>query len=161
MRPTTGFDIAIQMERYWCGETTGRQAIDDIVQSFAKELAKIVGGVAGGFAGATLGAAYFGPVGSVFGGIVGSFAGSYTAQMGTDMLISQLGDLLDNEDKLQTLKKAYEYMELSEDATINEIKRQYRRLSENYHPDSPTGCTEKFILLRISREIIMQSRKGL
>ena len=162
MLPTsTGFDIAIQMERYWCGETTSRQAISDIIKIFAKELASIGGGFAGGYAGVTLGAAYFGPVGGVLNGLVGSLVGSYAAQKGTDMIISQLGDLLDNEDKLQALKKAYEYMELSEDATIDKINRQYRRLSKKYHPDSPTGSNEKFILLKISKEIILQSRKGL
>ena len=158
---STVFAIAIQMKRYWCGETTGRQAIYDIVQSIAKDFASIGGGFAGGYAGAKLVAAYLGPVGGVFGGLVGSFVGSYAAQKGTDIIISQLGDLLDNEDKLQALKKAFEYLELSEDATIDEINRQYRQLSRKYHPDSPNGSTIKFMFLETNRELIKQSRKGL
>ena len=158
---STGFDIAIQMERYWCGKTTGRQAISDIIKFFAKDFASIGGGFAGSYAGAKLGAACFGPVGGVFGDLVDGLVGSYTAQKVIDMVISQIGYWLDNEEKLQALKKAYEFMEFSEDALIDEINPQYRRLSKKYHPDSPIGSIIKFFVLITNREIVMQSRKGL
>ena len=51
------------------------------------------------------------------------------------MVTCQLGDLLDNEDKLQALKKSYEHIEISEDVTIDENNSQYRRLSKKYYPE--------------------------
>lgn len=52
------------------------------------------------------------------------------------------------------MKNPYEVLGVSRDASEEEIKTQYRRLSKKYHPDNPTGDSEKFDELQKAYEAI-------
>ena len=159
---STGFDIAVHMKRYWCGETTGRQAVSDVMRSLVREIASVGGGIAGAYVGATLGTMSPLPFGGIVGGLVGSFVGSYTAQKITDPVFSFFYNLFYYSDQQEALKIAYEFMGLSaEDASNDDINHRYRYLARVYHPDKNKGNDQKFITLQASTELIRQSRKGL
>jgi DnaJ family protein A protein 2 len=50
--------------------------------------------------------------------------------------------------------KLYEVLGINRDATINEIKKAYRKLSMKYHPDRPNGDEEKFKQINFANEIL-------
>ena len=58
---------------------------------------------------------------------------------------------------MERFRKAYEIMELSPDASLEQVKKSYRRLALRYHPDlnSKPGAGEKFILIKKAYDIIL------
>jgi DnaJ-class molecular chaperone len=60
---------------------------------------------------------------------------------------------------MPAIKTPYEILEVNENATDNEIKKAYRKLSLIYHPDKPTGNTEKFQEISEAYEILTDPNK--
>lgn len=58
----------------------------------------------------------------------------------------------------QDLKKYYELLGLPEGASLNEVKKQYRRLVFKYHPDKNNGNDAAFIAIKEAYEIITGKR---
>jgi curved DNA-binding protein CbpA len=56
------------------------------------------------------------------------------------MLFSEQSQEIDN-------THYYEMLELSKNASQDEIKKQYRELAKKYHPDRPTGNAAKVSLV--------------
>ncbi|MDA9266815.1 J domain-containing protein [Salibacteraceae bacterium] len=58
---------------------------------------------------------------------------------------------------MERFRKAYEIMELSPDASLEQVKKSFRRLALRYHPDlnSKPGAGEKFILIKKAYDIIL------
>jgi DnaJ family protein A protein 2 len=50
--------------------------------------------------------------------------------------------------------KLYELLGVSRDATTNDIKKAYRKLSMKYHPDRPDGDEEKFKQINFANEVL-------
>ena len=59
------------------------------------------------------------------------------------------------------MRKYYQILGLTENASIDEIKRSYRKLAFHYHPDrndSP-GAQEKFLLIQEAYEVLTGKKK--
>ena len=57
------------------------------------------------------------------------------------------------------MSNLYEILEIKENATSEEIKKAYRRLSLLYHPDRPGGSPEKFKKINEAYDILSDSNK--
>lgn len=53
----------------------------------------------------------------------------------------------------------YDTLGVSRTASDQEIKRAYRRLAAQYHPDKPTGDTEKFQRINAAHEVLSDERQ--
>jgi DnaJ-domain-containing protein 1 len=53
-----------------------------------------------------------------------------------------------------TREHAFRYLGLPTTATFPEIRRKFRQLASQYHPDRPGGSSEKFQLIFIAYEVI-------
>jgi DnaJ domain len=59
------------------------------------------------------------------------------------------------------LNAAYEILEVSPSANLEEVRSAYRRLARRYHPDAgPSGDTQKFILLGAAYSLICDALAG-
>ena len=58
---------------------------------------------------------------------------------------------------MERFRKAYEILELSPDASLEQVKKAYRRLALRYHPDlnSRPEAQEKFILVKKAYDVIL------
>ncbi len=58
---------------------------------------------------------------------------------------------------MERFRKAYELLELSPDASLEQVKKAYRKLALRYHPDlnSHPQAQEKFILIKKAYDIIL------
>ena len=56
------------------------------------------------------------------------------------------------------LKTAKTMLQLRDSFTDDEIKKQYRKLSKVFHPDSPTGSQEHFELLTQSKDYLLSKQ---
>ncbi|WP_297579960.1 DnaJ domain-containing protein, partial [uncultured Helicobacter sp.] len=58
-------------------------------------------------------------------------------------------------------KSLYETLEVSQDASSEEIKKSYRRLARKYHPDinKDAGAEEKFKEINAAYEILSDENK--
>jgi preprotein translocase subunit Sec63 len=54
-------------------------------------------------------------------------------------------------------KNHYVSLGLSAEADTEEIKRAYRNLARSYHPDSPNGDVEAFLLVQEAYEVLGDS----
>lgn len=55
--------------------------------------------------------------------------------------------------------KLYEVLEVSQTATPAEIKKAYKSLSMKYHPDRPTGDSEKFKEINRAKEVLLNPKQ--
>jgi len=53
-----------------------------------------------------------------------------------------------------TREHAYRYLGLPTTATFQEVRRTFRQLASQYHPDRPDGNSEKFQLIFIAYEVV-------
>ena len=53
----------------------------------------------------------------------------------------------------------YDILNISKDASVDEIKKSYRALSLQYHPDRETGSTEKFQEINQAYEVLSDPQK--
>lgn len=53
----------------------------------------------------------------------------------------------------------YEVLDLPQDATTEQIKKAYKRLALQYHPDRPNGDTEKFKQIAMAYEVLSDATK--
>ena len=53
----------------------------------------------------------------------------------------------------------YKILGVSRSASKSEIKKAYRTLSKQYHPDSPTGDQEKFVKIAEAYEVLTDDEK--
>jgi curved DNA-binding protein CbpA len=53
----------------------------------------------------------------------------------------------------------YEALEVAPDATPEEIKSAYRRLALVWHPDRPTGSSERFVKIARAYEVLSDPRR--
>lgn len=53
----------------------------------------------------------------------------------------------------------YEALEVAPNATPGEIKSAYRRLSLVWHPDRPTGSSERFVEIARAYEVLSDPRR--
>lgn len=70
-----------------------------------------------------------------------------------------------NKDNYKKVQWARKTLQLPEEATLNEIKRSYKKLSLKYHPDRcphsrKNECKEKFQEITRAYEIIMDYCEG-
>lgn len=56
-------------------------------------------------------------------------------------------------------KQLYDLLGVATDANENEIKKAYRKAALKYHPDKPTGDTEKFKQISEAFDILSNSEK--
>ena len=62
---------------------------------------------------------------------------------------------LDEEPTPQEVKDAYSIFGLSQDATIEEVKVQFKALSKLYHPDTKTNSdSEQFIRIKEAYDVL-------
>jgi hypothetical protein len=59
------------------------------------------------------------------------------------------------------MRKYYQILGLTENASIEEIKRSYRKLAFHYHPDrnNSPGAQEKFLLIQEAYEVLIGKKK--
>jgi DnaJ homolog subfamily A member 2 len=55
--------------------------------------------------------------------------------------------------------KLYEVLEVSQTATESEIKKSYKKMSMQYHPDRPTGDAEKFKQINKAKDVLLDPKK--
>ncbi|MBV5317843.1 MAG: DnaJ domain-containing protein [Desulfobulbaceae bacterium] len=63
-----------------------------------------------------------------------------------------------NRQEWEALEQARELLQLGDRATLNEIKRSYRRLSKLHHPDTATGgsCSEQMYRITAAYDLLMR-----
>jgi len=64
-----------------------------------------------------------------------------------------------NAKEWQAIERAREVLRLPERANLAEIKRNYRHLSKQYHPDAaagPEGASEQMYLITAAYELLMR-----
>jgi len=65
-----------------------------------------------------------------------------------------------NAKEWQAIEQAREVLRLPEQASLAEIKRSYRRLSKQHHPDAaasgPEGASEQMYLITAAYELLMR-----
>lgn len=142
------YEAAVNMKKWWKGEISGVRCAKNVVDS----LGSCAGGLALASGGAYVGAVA-GPVGVVCGALVGGLLGSVAAATLTDWATQ----CLFNVPKDVALENAYNYLEVSQTASNDEINKSYKRLCLVYHPDKG-GSDEAFHKLQMCLQVVRLQR---
>ncbi|XP_065683093.1 uncharacterized protein LOC136095992 [Hydra vulgaris] len=133
---------------WWYGKISGFECSIILVQSFSETFAV----AAGGATGAAIGA-YFGPTGMVFGGVIGAIL----SHIVVEALNERIKNWLLGVRKEKALENAFNFFELPENASQEDIKAAYRKMVLIHHPDKG-GKAENFYYVQINMAVIKAAR---
>jgi len=142
------WEAVVNIKKWWQGEISGKRC--------AKNVMDAIGSVGGGYAGAAAGVYVgfaAGPVGAVLGAVAGGLMGSSALGSLSDWATQSLFDV----PKDVAAENAYNYLEVSQTASNDEINKSYKRLCLRYHPDKG-GSDEAFHKLQLSLEVVRNHR---
>ena len=158
-------NIAVECSRAIWEYIRGDISLEEVAQRSLVAVGGAAGGVLGGAVGAATGAALskaiFGEsekaknLGGLLGGIAGGLLGGH---VGASTTRSILDHFPFGSSRGEAVQNAYNTMDLTPDATNDEINQRFRQLALKYHPDRPGGSTEVFQELNTAMEIIRASR---
>jgi len=142
------WEAVVNIKKWWQGEISGKRC--------AKNVMDAIGSVGGGYAGAAAGVYVgfaAGPVGAVLGAVAGGLMGSSALGSLSDWATQFFFDVPKN----VAAENAYNYLEVSQTASNDEINKSYKRLCLRYHPDKG-GSDEAFHKLQLSLEVVRNHR---
>lgn len=142
-------EIYHNMTRWWNGEISGARCAKNVIDSFA--------GVAAGFGGGYLGATIGNFVAPGIGGAVGAVLGGVASASMATTLSDWINQKIFNLPRDEALENAYRFLELTCNASNDQINSSYRRLALEYHPDKG-GSYEQWHKLQLSMGLVKISR---
>lgn len=135
--------------RWWIGEISGKRCAKMIVDSMISSGA--------GFVGAAIGLRaleHYGPQCATVGAFVGGLIFTITSSQLVDKLTSKIFDL----PKCEALEKAYMFLGVDKNATVETINFAFRNLCLKFNPHMQGGDAEKFQELQCHMTIIKMAR---
>ena len=149
-------EIRMNIKKWWNGEISGKRCVKNIIDKGASLAAGLCGVMAGETVGALLGVP-LGPPGVAVGALVGGLVGGLILTEFANEVVDLLTRCLFGLPQSEALENAYNFLEITPEASNSDINSKYRHLSLKYHPDKG-GKRDDWTRLQYSMAVIKEAR---